>query len=244
MQELWVRSLGQEDPLEKEMATHSSIPAWEIPWTEEPGGIQSMRSQSRLSDETTITTNFAKRPTAEKWWNWRRSRDWPSVSLHLTHKLDVLLYLTHKSNTSPLGLIRSYLSVWLDPSPLLHMDHLCRRWSPLQRDWQSAFPTSSWATRMEQVQRGHRAAWVWAPPVPTADWVVTVSYRYFLHPECLSATSLLVKNIDILKSTLMISRQLTLTNPQTPTNSQNQLVLLMGFPGLQHHFTQCWLLSR
>ena len=40
-----VRSLGQEDPLEKEMATHSSILAWRIPWTEEPGGLQSMGSQ-------------------------------------------------------------------------------------------------------------------------------------------------------------------------------------------------------
>jgi len=37
MQEMWVQSLGQEDPLEKEMATHSSILAWEISWTEEPG---------------------------------------------------------------------------------------------------------------------------------------------------------------------------------------------------------------
>ena len=37
-----VQSLGQEDPLEKEMATHSSILAWEIPWTEEPGGLQTM----------------------------------------------------------------------------------------------------------------------------------------------------------------------------------------------------------
>ena len=45
MQETWVRSLGQEDPLEKEMATHSRILAWRIPWTEEPGGLQSMRSQ-------------------------------------------------------------------------------------------------------------------------------------------------------------------------------------------------------
>ena len=44
MQETWVRSLGQEDPLEKEMATNSSILAWKIPWTEEPGGIQSMGS--------------------------------------------------------------------------------------------------------------------------------------------------------------------------------------------------------
>ena len=40
MQETWVRSLGREDPLEKEMATHSRILAWRIPWTEEPGGLQ------------------------------------------------------------------------------------------------------------------------------------------------------------------------------------------------------------
>ena len=40
MQEAWVQSLGQEDPLEEEMVTHSSIFAWEIPWTEEPGGLQ------------------------------------------------------------------------------------------------------------------------------------------------------------------------------------------------------------
>ena len=45
MQEAWVRSLGQEDPLEKEMATHSSILAWRIPRTEEPGRLQSMGSQ-------------------------------------------------------------------------------------------------------------------------------------------------------------------------------------------------------
>ena len=45
MRETWVRSLGREDPLEKEMATHSSILAWRIPWTEEPGGLQSMGSQ-------------------------------------------------------------------------------------------------------------------------------------------------------------------------------------------------------
>ena len=45
MQETWVRSLGREDPLEKEMAIHSSTLAWEIPWTEEPGRLQSMGSQ-------------------------------------------------------------------------------------------------------------------------------------------------------------------------------------------------------
>ena len=44
-QEMWVQSLGQEDPLEKEMATNSSILAWRIPWMEEPGGLQSMGLQ-------------------------------------------------------------------------------------------------------------------------------------------------------------------------------------------------------
>ena len=42
---MWVRSLGWEDPLEKEMATYSSILAWEVPWTEEPGRLQSMGLQ-------------------------------------------------------------------------------------------------------------------------------------------------------------------------------------------------------
>jgi len=45
MQETWVRSLGWEDPLEEGMTTHCSILAWRIPWTEEPGGLQSMGSK-------------------------------------------------------------------------------------------------------------------------------------------------------------------------------------------------------
>ena len=46
MHEIWVQSLGWNNPLEKGMATHSSILAWRIPWTEEPGGLQSMGSQT------------------------------------------------------------------------------------------------------------------------------------------------------------------------------------------------------
>ena len=53
MWETWVQSLGWEDPLEKEMITHSSILAWEIPWTEKPGGLQFMGSQE--SQESDIT---------------------------------------------------------------------------------------------------------------------------------------------------------------------------------------------
>ena len=49
-QEMQIRSLGQEDPLEKEMATHSSILLWDIPWTEGPGGLQSMGSQRVRND--------------------------------------------------------------------------------------------------------------------------------------------------------------------------------------------------
>jgi len=45
MQKTWVQSLGREDPLEKEVATHFSILTWRIPWTEEPDGLQSMGSQ-------------------------------------------------------------------------------------------------------------------------------------------------------------------------------------------------------
>ena len=57
MREAWVRSLDWEDPLEKEMATHSSILAWRIPWTEEPGGLQSMGLQ-RVGHDFTFTFTF------------------------------------------------------------------------------------------------------------------------------------------------------------------------------------------
>ena len=56
MQKTWVQPLGQEDPLEKEMAINSSIPAWEIPWTEELDGLQSMGSQRVGHDLATRTT--------------------------------------------------------------------------------------------------------------------------------------------------------------------------------------------
>ena len=56
LQETRVPSLGQEDPLEKEMATHSSILAWRIPWMEEPGGLQSMGLQGIEYDQSTDTS--------------------------------------------------------------------------------------------------------------------------------------------------------------------------------------------
>ena len=56
--ETQVSSLGPEDPLEEEMATHSGIPAWEIPWTEEPGGLQTMGSQGVGHNRATETFPF------------------------------------------------------------------------------------------------------------------------------------------------------------------------------------------
>ena len=63
MQETWVQSLGQEDPLEKGTATHSSILAWRISWAQEPGGLQSMGSQRVRHDRTTNVLI----PGSEKW---------------------------------------------------------------------------------------------------------------------------------------------------------------------------------
>ena len=62
MRETWVRSLGREDPLEKEMVTHSSILAWRIPWTEKPGRLHTVhgvaKSRTRLSDFTTTNVRY------------------------------------------------------------------------------------------------------------------------------------------------------------------------------------------
>ena len=76
MWEIWVQSLGQEDLLEKEMVTHSSILAWRIPWTEETGGLQSTGSQRVGHDRATNTTlstvervnvTWSFIPDPEKW---------------------------------------------------------------------------------------------------------------------------------------------------------------------------------
>ena len=62
MREMWVCSLGQKDPLEKGVAAHSSLFAWRIPWTEEPGGLQSMGSQRVGHNWTTNTLSWEARP--------------------------------------------------------------------------------------------------------------------------------------------------------------------------------------
>ena len=58
MQDTWVGFLGQEDSLEEEMATYSSTLAWRIPWTEEPGGLQSTGSQSDTTEQLTLSLSY------------------------------------------------------------------------------------------------------------------------------------------------------------------------------------------
>ena len=65
VQEMWVQSLGGEDPLEEEMVTHSSILVWEIPWTEEPGGLQSIELQESGTSESTHTHTHTHTHTEE-----------------------------------------------------------------------------------------------------------------------------------------------------------------------------------
>ena len=82
VQDTWVQSLGWEDPLEKETATHSSIIAWEIPWTEEPGGLQSMGSQKSWTwlDDYTIT--HTDETGKSKW----HEKNWQSYDRLLSRK--------------------------------------------------------------------------------------------------------------------------------------------------------------
>ena len=95
MRETWVRSLGREDPLEEGMATHSSILTWRIPWTEEPGGLQSMGSQRVGHDWVThflslfplrIFGNYCGRTDSRKWW--KRLRKWQSSARLSWQSLD------------------------------------------------------------------------------------------------------------------------------------------------------------
>ena len=79
-QETWVQSLGREDPLEEEMATHSRILAWRIPWTEEPGRLQSMGSQRVGRDQANDTFTFRDFPGG------------PGLRLHVSNAGDVDLF--------------------------------------------------------------------------------------------------------------------------------------------------------
>ena len=90
MWETWVQSLGWEDPLEKGMATHSSILAWTIPWTEELGRLQSLRSQRAGHDWTTFTLQWGR--SNEAFLQTERSGStWAFLCLMFIHGIKVYL---------------------------------------------------------------------------------------------------------------------------------------------------------
>ena len=98
MQETWVRSLGQEDPLEKEMATHSSTLAWKIPWTEKPGRLQSMGSQRvrRLS----YFTSTKEKITSIQWKICIEIFQGKKKQLGLDSNLEIQTIMEHKWKSS------------------------------------------------------------------------------------------------------------------------------------------------
>ena len=111
MQEIWVWSLGGEDPLEKEMAIHSSILAWRIPWTEEPGGLQSTGSQRVWHDWATSLTQ-------ETWWTWVWVN---SGSWWWTRKPGVLWFMGSKrvghNWATELNWTEEIMNVWITFTP-------------------------------------------------------------------------------------------------------------------------------
>ena len=104
VQETWVRSLGWEDPLEKEMETHSSILAWKISWTEEPGGLQSMGPQRVRHNWATNTQVYPSPPKVSLCpsiilTSWSSFCHCPTVGNHWSafhhYLLDINIYIMH-----------------------------------------------------------------------------------------------------------------------------------------------------
>ena len=138
MQETWVLSLGQEDPLEEEMVTHFNILAWRIPWTEQPGRLQSVESQEsdmtwRLnhyqlpSRSTSVTEQRHLHPAGSHSLPWR-----PDVGLSPgDHRDSSSRALPHpRGCSSPLCVLflHSLQFSWLFMSPILHYLHSLIQW--------------------------------------------------------------------------------------------------------------------
>ena len=99
IQEIWVPSLGQEDPLEEGMATHPSILAWRSPWTEEPGGLQSVGSQSRTRLWLTTSALSWESPRTEELGSlWGLKESGTSEQLSTSMMLSVFFMLAYKSS--------------------------------------------------------------------------------------------------------------------------------------------------
>ena len=126
MQETWVRSLGQEDPLEKEMATRSSILAWKIPCVEEFGRLQSMGSQ-RVGHDWVTSLSLYKLKLYSIWFDLHTSwNDWVFFFFFLNFSSCIGIYLIKKQCCDNLGKQQRDSGIYLYPfSPKLpyHSDY-------------------------------------------------------------------------------------------------------------------------
>ena len=116
MQKTWVRSLGWKDPLEKGTATHSNILAWRIPWTEEPGGLQSMGSQ-RVGHNRALSIHFLKLNRSQ---NVTVSWSWFVFIL-------VFFFLT-PSSVIPVDRTLCHLQFQCECLSCFHLYYSCKRW--------------------------------------------------------------------------------------------------------------------
>ena len=138
MQETRVRSLGQEDPLEKGMATHSNIPAWRIPWTEEPGGLQSMgpqKSQTWLGSWTKTTFLYSLLENPE----YSIPLHWPQVPTTLS--------LLPSPQSSPGSKINSTSSIIHSVSGMLSQLDSGSQQGDYTQEWSWQMPDDSQSSR-------------------------------------------------------------------------------------------------
>ena len=155
MWETWVRSLGREDPLEREVATHFSILAWRIPWTEDLGGLQSMGSQRGTHNWVTNTSllyrYFWNPPTSAPSWHWS-----PHISSSL-HSSRSQPFSTHAGRGFFKGYFRMRVSL---------------QWSPTVLVWRSKPAAWAWQVLLS----GHSA------PRPTPAFLTIFQTQGPPHP--------------------------------------------------------------
>ena len=134
MQEIWVWSLGLEDPLEKEKPTHSGTPAWKIPWTEKPGKLQSIASQRvRLSERLHFRFYFVNKCPSSQSYGFSSSYIW---MWELDHKESwapknwcFWTVVLEKTLESPLTARRSNQSILKEISPEYSLEYWCWSWN-------------------------------------------------------------------------------------------------------------------
>ena len=191
MRETWVRSLGREDPLEKEMAIHSSTIAWKIPWTEEPGRLQSMGSQ-------------------------RVGHDW-ATSLHFhqitadgdcSHEMKRRLFLGRKTMTNLESMLKRRDITWPTKVRLVKvMDfpvvmYGCKSWTTKKAEYQRIYTFKLWCWRLLRIpwtaRRSNQSILKEISPEYSLEGLMLkLKLQYFGH---------LMRSADSLEKTLMLRK--------------------------------------